>query len=73
MTTIDHAAEEMTPGELIARLWALAETWGPVALIAYGAFALLVLSFVIFVFIKVIRSMREMDADHREMRKRMRR
>lgn len=61
----------MTVEELIGNLWGLLEAWGPLVAILFAGFFALVLSFVVFVFVKVIRGMREMDADHRAMRKRM--
>lgn len=61
----------MTIEELIGNLWGLLETWGPLAITLFGIFFLLVLSFVVFVFVKVIREMGEMDREHKAMRRRI--
>lgn len=61
----------MSVEELIGKLWALVETWGPVVMIVYAVLFVLVLSFAVFVLVKVIRGMSQMDRHHKAMRKRM--
>lgn len=61
----------MSIEELIGNLWALVEAWGPIVLIVFALFFLLVLSLVIFVFVRVFGGMREMDREHKAMKKRM--
>jgi len=62
----------MTYEELLGKLWELAETWGPLAigalvfatLLAFAAFAV-VLTF-------IVRTWRQIDRDHADMRAKFR-
>ena len=56
----------MTFEELLGNLWGMLETWGPLVLVIFGAFALVVLSLVVTVFVKVFRGMNEMDRERKK-------
>lgn len=53
----------MSTEELIGKIWGLVEAWGPIVLVAYGLFALLVLGIIVAVFISTMRSFRQFDRE----------
>ena len=62
----------MTQEELFDRLWELAETWGPLAIgaaIVAGLLALLVFGMALTF---IVRTWRQVDRDHADMRARYR-
>lgn len=53
----------MTGEEALGWFVGLLQTWGPLVLIIGGILFLIVFSLVIFVFVKIIRDMRQMDKE----------
>lgn len=60
----------MTIEEMLGNIWSLIETWGPVALLVFAVFALIVLTLVIFVFVKVFRGMADIERSWKEKNRR---
>lgn len=53
----------MSVDQFLGELWGFLSMVGPIALAIYGVFALIVFSLVVFVFVKVFKSMSKMDKD----------
>lgn len=51
----------MTPEEALGEIFNFITTWGPWALAIWAVFALIVLSLVIYVFVRVFKGMRRFD------------